>query len=149
MIGRTSLHDFKIGLLKIFDLRNPVLLYKSIMERMLGVCLKVFVTVEMYRYPERMGILWTDLATDPKVFHPGYFGKFLGCRKKVSLSRRTCGMFNTKGYGVFHVQKIVTNAWLGEDSSFCNMDRVVDSSLGGMTVGKLEVVIDLHHVDRF
>ena len=109
MVWSASLHDFKIGLLKILYFRNPVLLNKSIMERMLGVCLEVFVTVEMYRYPEGMGILWTNLTTDPKVFHPGYSGQFLGCPKKIILSGRTCGMFEAKGYSVLHCFQSVTS----------------------------------------
>ena len=102
MVGRTSLHDFKIGLFKIFDRRNPVLLDKRVMERMLGVCLKVFVAVEMHRYPEGMGILWTDLAADLKIVNPRYSGQFLGSRKKISLFWRTSGMLQAKGYSVFH-----------------------------------------------
>lgn len=71
------MHDFKIGLLKILYFGNPVLLDKSIMERMLRICLKVFFSIEMDRYPKGMGILWTDLTTNSEVFHPGYPGKFL------------------------------------------------------------------------
>jgi hypothetical protein len=97
-----SFYDFKIRLLKILYFRNPVLLNKCIMERMLGICLEVFITVEMYRYPEGMGILWTNLTTDPKVFHSWYSGQFLGCLKKISLCGRTQRVFETEGYSVFH-----------------------------------------------
>jgi hypothetical protein len=102
--------------LEILDLRDPTFLDKSVMERMLAVCLKVFVAGEMDRYPEGMGILWTDLAADPKVFHPGYSGQFLGCRKKISLSGRTCGMFDTKGYSVFHGYMMVITLALEIDN---------------------------------
>ena len=105
MVGRTSLHDFKIGLLKILYFGNPVLLDKSIMERMLRICLKVFFSIEMDRYPKGMGILWTDLTTNSEVFHPGYPGKFLRGREKISFRRRTPRMLETKGYGVFHVKE--------------------------------------------
>ena len=57
-------------------------------------------------------------------------------------------MLKTKGYGVFHGKEEL-RMLLEHDVSFGNMDRVVDSSLRGMTIGKLEVVIDLHHVDGF
>ena len=73
-----SLYDFKIGLLKILDLRYPAFLDKRVMERMLGVCLKVFVAVEMDRYPEGMGILRAHLAADLKIVNPRYSGQFLG-----------------------------------------------------------------------
>ena len=43
------MHDFKIGLLKILYFGNPVLLDKSIMERVIRICPKVFVAVEMDR----------------------------------------------------------------------------------------------------
>ena len=72
-----SLHGFKIGLLKILYFGNPTLLDKSIMKRMIGVCPKVFVAVEMDRQSKGMGILRADLAANTEVFHPGYFGKFL------------------------------------------------------------------------
>jgi hypothetical protein len=64
--------------LEILDLRDPTFLDKSVMERMLGICLGVFVAVEMHRYTEGMGILWTDLTADPKVLHPGDGGQSLG-----------------------------------------------------------------------
>ena len=69
-----SLHGFEIGLLKILYFGNPTLLDKSIMKRMIGVCPKVFVVVEMDGQPKGMGILRTDLAANTKIFHPGYFG---------------------------------------------------------------------------
>ena len=98
------MHDFKVGLLKILYFGNPVLLDKSIMERVIRICPKVFFPVEMDRYPEGMGILWTDLTTDPKVFYPRYSGKFLRGREKIGFRRRTPRMLETKGYGVFHVK---------------------------------------------
>ena len=75
-----SLDGFKIGLLKILYFGNPTLLDKSIMKRMIGVCPKVFVAVEMHRYTEGMRILRADLLTDLKVFYPGYSGQFAGGR---------------------------------------------------------------------
>jgi len=75
-----SLHDFKIGLLKILYLRYPSFLNKGVMKRMPAVYLEVFVAVEMHRYTESMGILWADLLTDLKVFYPGYSGQFAGGR---------------------------------------------------------------------
>ena len=69
-----SLHGFKIGLLKILYFGNPTLLDKSIMKRMIGVCPKVFVAVEMHRQAKGMGILRTDLAANTEVFHSRYFG---------------------------------------------------------------------------
>lgn len=97
-----ALHGFEIGLLKILYFGNPTLLDKSIMKRMIGVCPKVFVAVEMDRQSKGMRILRADLAANTEVFHPGYFGKFLQGRKKISFRRRTRGMLKTKGYGVFH-----------------------------------------------
>ena len=104
-----SLHGFKIGLLKILYFGNPTLLDKSIMKRMIGVCPKVFVVVEMDGQPKGMRILRTDLAANTEVF-TGYFDKFLQGREKISFLRRTRGMLKSKGYGVFHGKRRVTNA---------------------------------------
>ena len=68
-----SLHGFKIGLLKILYFGNPTLLDKSIMKRMIGVCPKVFVVVEMDGQPKGMGILRTDLAANTENFSPRVF----------------------------------------------------------------------------
>ena len=41
------------------------------MKRMIGVCPKVFVAVEMDRQSKGMGILRADLAANTEVFTPG------------------------------------------------------------------------------
>ena len=122
-----SLHGLKVGLLKILYFGNPTLLDKSIMKRMIGVCPKVFVVVEMDGQPKGMRILRADLATNTEIFHPGYFGKFLQGRKKISFLRRTRGMLKAKGYGVFHGKEEL-RVHLEHDFLFGNVDRIYESS---------------------
>ena len=84
-----SLHGFEIGLLKILYFGNPTLLDKSIMERMIGVCSKVFVGCRNASTIQRYG----NFQVPP------------GLREKSVSSGEPCGMLKAKGYGVFHTKE--------------------------------------------
>ena len=90
-----SLHGFEIGLLKILYFGNPTLLDKSIMERMIGVCSKVFWAFEMHRQTKAMGIS----KAERKSVSPGKPVEYL--RRKVtvcSIQKKNYGCLVSGGF---------------------------------------------------
>ena len=84
------------------------------MERMIGVCSKVFWAFEMHRQTKAMGISKAERKSVSQ-------GKPVEClRRKVT---------------VCSIQRKVTDAWLAEDSSFDHMNGVINASFNLLSIG--------------